>query len=740
MKTIIRIILLLLPVHTQLYAQHEHLSPLEVNTELGGNQTRSYRDIYVYGIDTLELPVKDDFSLNKFRKYQAKPTDPNVTVQKYYRLLGAGSVPMPTDTRLSKTVTNRITVSSDTVIFTPLSTQVIDTNKLTEYPILTSSGTFYPCYNIMDSTDVPGDISDTVHIASGCLVQDSVNVYFVEPYDTLSAVWLDHYAYHNYRYGVSPPTLGLVTFDGLNEQGYPYDFSSPTASGVCDYLTSKPIDLSGLSASDSVFLSFYYQPKGLGDTPETGDSLVLQFYDPTAAPTERWKRAWSVPGTALHRFKQVLVHVKQPQYLTNAFQFRFYNIGVKSGSIDHWHVDYVFLDRFRKKTDTISGPLRDDVAFQYQATTLLNNKYTSMPLSHFSINPMSFMRDTLSVFKRNNDIGSNVVGNLGIEVSYKNNTLFAYNFNPEIETPAALSNYRTVYNLDTLNIVYDTAMVDSCAAVFDVKFFHKTSPDFCEDNDTMRLSQVFSNYYAYDDATAEAAYGLTADPGVQILMANGFTLAKPDVISGVAIHFTPSVVNADNRTFNLTLWDNAGTSGGPGNIIYQETILYDVIYGNVNNKYHVYQLSSPLTISGTVYVGFKQTSNDKINVGFDLNTNTREKIYYDVGFGWNTTSFKGSLMVRPVFNSCVIDVVSVKDEEKLEENQVVIYPNPAGHEVNIRSLQPVEQVTVYDMAGQQLMNVSASTVINLEHLSGGVYILRVKTQAGHTTHRLVVEK
>src|SRR5690606_37405864 len=79
--------------------------------------------------------------------------------------------------------------------------------------------------------------------------------------------WEDNYVYINSNYAVNPISYGVATFDGLDSTGYPYNFNNPTSHGVADYLTSKPIDLS--SVTDSVYLSFFFQPQGNGNRPET---------------------------------------------------------------------------------------------------------------------------------------------------------------------------------------------------------------------------------------------------------------------------------------------------------------------------------------------------------------------------------------------------------------------------------------------------------------------------------------
>lgn len=730
-----KLTLLLCLLTSTLCAQiKEEISPLGLNLELQKQNQKSFPGIYVYEIDTLDLPILDEFSTNKFRKYNAKPTDPNVSSSEFFQLMN-GATPFPADTGFSLTQTFSILYDTlpdgtDTAYFTPLPSAIITVNDLTQYPIIGTSTTIYPCYNIVDTAYLPSS-PDTLYPATCEIVQDSVDVYFVSAIDQSTAIWLDGYAYHNYRYPVAPPTLGVATFDGLDETGYPYDFTLPTAYGYADYLTSKPIDLSAYPLSDSIYLSFFYQPMGRGEAPDDEDSLVLEFFSPL---TVAWEHAWSVSGDdaiiEAPAFKQVMVPLLKTTYLSNAFQFRFKNYGSTSGSIDHWNIDYVYLNRFRSNSDTI----RDDVAFVYQGTTLLNNNYTSMPISHYEVNPKGFMRDTVSVFQRNNNISGRIIGFNNMKVGNEGINLFTVN-NPSTPSITGRTNFKTLFDVDNASVWYDTSVVDSCAEVFDVMFYHNTTPDDCRDNDTMRFSQMFSNYYAYDDGTAEAAYGPI---GAGAKLAYAYTLQKPDDMYGIAIHFSPTVNNLDNKTFFLTIWDNTGSGGTPGNIIYQETVLSDVIYGNATNKFTVYPFSTPLSVSGTIYIGWQQVSADKLNVGFDYNTNSKANIYFNVGSSWINTSFTGSIMMRPVFNSCETDIVSVV-ENKTNNNSVQLYPNPASTYVNIQCDHKVNSIQVFDVTGKNMGSYSYTNGFDVSGWVKGLYLVNVNTDNGISSHRLLVE-
>jgi len=216
-------------------------------------------------------------------------------------------------------------------------------------------------------------------------------------------------AYLNNSYGINPPSVGVVTFDGLNEVGRPHNGFSGPDYGAADTLTSVQIDLSG---ANDVFISFYYQSGGLGNTPENIDSLSLEFYNAT---TSNWDWQWSVPGNSLPEFVQVLLPIDNIDYLQSEFQFRFRNYATIDGSFDHWNLDYVFVDANRSESDTALV----DVCFAQPINTLLKNEYVAMPWTHYQMEPDSQMVNTQDVIVKNLKIIPTLINGTGVIVEYE---------------------------------------------------------------------------------------------------------------------------------------------------------------------------------------------------------------------------------------------------------------------------------------------------------------------------------
>ena len=718
------------------FAQQEQLIPLKRNTELHSqrNNLKMGNELFVYEIDTIRIPFKDDFSSDKFKKYNALPGDANVTTQTFYQLYdAANTVILANDSEYMTDPTYRIifdTVGTDTTIYQRLDSTQITLHDLSAYPVSTSLIWVWPPYYIYDTLFSPPE--DTVFLSPD-LIQDSIYIHFVAATD--NALWQDNFSYRNARFPINPPTTGVATFDGLDENGYPYDFSTQTSFGIADYLTSKPINLefdifsNPYTDADSIYLSFYYQPGGRGENPDGEDSLFLEFWSPSA---QSWNRMWSIAGFDCDSvFRQVNIRISGGVFLQNGFQFRFGNYSTLSGSIDHWHIDYVFLNEFRTFSDTI----RDDVAFQYEPLSLLK-EYSSVPWDHYKWNPATFMADTLSTFQRNNDDGGHLVGNNTMEIEYEGTVLNTFN-HPNNPSVNGFTNYTTLWDIGLQPFEFDTTVNDTCA-VFDVTFRHQATPDFERENDTVHVLQYFENYYAYDDGTAEWAYGLN---DANAKLAYKFNLLQPDSIRAVKIYFHPDVDDVENDAFLLTIWDATGSSGKPNNIIFQNTIYNEVQYSNERYGFEEYFFDQKVLLpAGDYYIGMQQLDANPLNIGMDFNTDRKSKIYYNVGGTWMNTSFKAALMMRPIFTT-LCDKQFIGIEENTETEKIKLYPNPANETVYLDSQEEIH-VTVTDISGRIVLQQNANGKIDVSALTNGIYIFQFTslTSGKTSAEKLVIKR
>lgn len=727
MKLKTRIILVLALVANVSFGQYEYLKPLGFNSEIEPTvrlkkMANSFDSTFIYTTDTLSLPFFDEFSKNRFQQYVAQPGDLGVTEEQHFALLDLSSTPLSSSALFSTVQTYRIEIdtTNKTTTNVPLAGIDIKLGNLQFYPPTYATQTVYPPYDLIDTLDFVNDL-DTVWKLEDLAKQDSAIQFFAQINDP-NGLWLDHYAYHNYRFAKNPWSLGVATFDGLDENGFPYNFGS-AAVGYADVLTSKPLRLNGYVGQDSLYFSFLYQCQGLGDAPESSDSLVLEFYAPLA---DQWFRVWSTEGQALSDFKVVHFPVKDVKYLKKGFQFRFRNYGALSGDLDHFHIDYVSLKALSGYQDT----LFKDFAFVYPIGSMLK-EYTAVPWDHYKNNPTDKMNDQFRVSVRN---GSNIQENSqngDARISYNGTQEASFSLSNFILTNQdAGQNYspRTVYES-----FHDFSLTGSRfdeTKIGDQQFFDIGAtvsaqfPNFPQ-NDSTFGEQVFKNYYAYDDGSAEKAYGII---GLQARLAYQFTPYEADSLIGVQMYFSPSVNNVSNNLFLLSVWGD--NNGAPGELLYQDDFFYtrQPTYLGGRNKFVTYFFkdTAKLRVDGTFYVGWRQLDEDRLNIGFDANLDNHGKIFYslDNGNSWVNSQFAGSIMMRPLFSTALDASLGVKTIAPKEPN-FTVFPNPTSDLISIESTNVDSEFTLYNLQGKVVLQIPAGVkTIDLSTFQAGIYIIQ----------------
>lgn len=528
-----------------------------------------------------------------------------------------------------------------------------------------------------------------------------------------SEYWTDSSAYVNWDFPINPPSIGVATLDGFDKFGQPYS-TVFEQHGPADTLTSRKINLN-YPAQDSIYLSFFYQPKGLGNYPEFEDSLRLEFYQ---ANQQTWTYAWSVVGEDFPQnfknFKQVLIPIRDTALLTGEFRFRFMNYASLHAGYDHWHIDYIRIDRGRNRVDTIF----DDIAFVDRPLSLLKD-YQSMPYRHYVVNPISNMGDVFtarlttlrslatsfqyqySIFNEQHLLRDDILFEPQPNIVYRN----VLPITKEVK-----------YSYDVYPVPYTTFYTD----------YRINSGDSNPKNDSIRIFQVFSNYYAYDDGSAEERLSLVSNGGG--FVAVKFDIKKADTLRAVQFYFNQANDGPVDKPFFIFVWNSANNQ--PGSIAYQSEELQP-FYPEGVNRFSTYILNNPPVLNqGTYYIGWVQTSNFRLNVGFDRNINTSSKIFFNTSNSWNQlVSAQGSLMIRPLFGDASDTYANI--DNSLRNENFVLFPNPAQNQFSIRASQTGEYannlIEVFDLAGSLKLskNYQFGDVIDCNDWSKGVYLIKL---------------
>ena len=677
---------------------------------------------FIYSTDTVVLPFFDDFTTNKIQQYIPDFSSSLATSELYYYLIDqATALPLANDLFFTNQVTfhryfDPAEGTFTDTIFTP---QAINIADFSSYPVDYEPVDLYPPYYIYDTLG-PGDESDTVWIQNPPFFQDSARQFFL-PVSDPSLLWVDNYVYHNYRFGDHPRTLGVMTFDGLDESGYPYAIGT-TSSGYADVLTSKPIDLSGMSPADSVYISFIYQPQGFGDEPESTDSLLLEFFD---SSNNQWNRIWGDTGRNVSPFRIVHLPLTGNNYFTDAFQFRFRNYGGLSGSLDHFHLDMVYLREATPPAyiDTVFK----DFSFVYPVNSLLND-YTSVPWDHYKESIDNKMSAAMEVVVFNGSSGPENYQDGAVEISYAGVSegdfiLQGFTLAEQQINYAALDFATSYHDLKSgyefprdLSGVYEE---------FDVRVNASAQYPNYEPNDSTAFTQGFYNFYSYDDGSAEAAFGPT---GAQARLAIHFEAYQPDSLIGVKLCFVPSVNDVSNKLFLLTVWDDE--NGEPGDVLYEDDVFNprNPAYSQDKNQYLDYYFidTMKVPVGNSFFIGWRQLDPERLNLGFDRNIDQSDEIFYSVngGVSWLVSPFSGSAMVRPIF-STQMDTSLGLIEPETESIQILIFPNPVRDEVFIKNAgESLNEKLLLDAAGRVLMSTMEDS-FDLQTLDSGIYFISV---------------
>ena len=555
--------------------------------------------------------------------------------------------------------------------------------------------------------------------------------------------WLTFQAYVNKDYAPLAPTIGMATLDALDANGNLYPQASSNLFSA-DTLASQVIRLDSLTGtyqrrlqpSDSIYLSFFYQPGGwygnqwelVGDAPSNQDSLFLEFYD---ANEQKWLTVWSMPGydadtsgtTSHWPWRFANIRIDEQRFFNKSFQFRFRNYasldpnpksGI-AGNCDQWNLDYIYLNYNR----TIGDSTFRDVAFAEKAPSMLKH-YHAMPARQYTASEMASALNMKIVNRYNQTLASNY--------SYKvfdtaGNQIAQYDGGFENVVsffPNGHFQEMAVHSTPPVNFAFaESATPRTYEIVHVVR--EGVGGDVHNGNDTTRFVQVFGDYYAYDDGVAENGYGLTAT-GSKMWLAYRFDLNTSDTLTAVDLCFNRTRNNENEEIrFKLCVW--TCQNGLPSTLLYKDEEKMTPQF-NGRNGFCRYRLSQPVIVDDTVFVGFEQLSNEYINLGFDRSTDSRRYTFYRTGNEWMQSILSGSVMMRPAFGESAL--VSVPT--RLAESNIRVFPNPARDRIQLVTQQSVSseaRLTLYDIQGRHIWTRQFDNTIDVSGLTNGVYVLRL---------------
>jgi hypothetical protein len=142
------------------------------------------------------------------------------------------------------------------------------------------------------------------------------------------------------------------------------------------------------------------------------------------------------------------------------------------------------------------------------------------------------------------------------------------------------------------------------------------------------------------------------------------------------------------------------------------------------NDFVYYEFDEPIYLTKPFFIGWTQTTEDKLNIGFDMNKIANNHLYYNIYGEWVQSEIEGAVMMRPlmgdVYSTAVNDIKTV---------DVRVYPNPASDVLYFNlpdQMIPVKSIQIIDIQGRLLFSSlnPTSGSVNVSGLTNGIYLIR----------------
>ena len=546
--------------------------------------------------------------------------------------------------------------------------------------------------------------------------------------DTLK--WTVEGASYTETIGENAPSLGAILFNGVDANGEPYSLQVRD-QGESDFLTSKPFDLSTISAvyRESLFLSFFWQAGGKSEAPDESDRLTLQILNSEG----NWITVWFRPGGEnldRTKFKQEIIRIR-PEWQHPAFQFRFLSNGRQIGPFDSWLVDYVYLNIKRSETDlsyrdrSLTQPnqvtLGEFTAYPYELLkgkqsglwSQIENEFLNLENRFRAMEYSIQFQDSLGkvILPVNSNTPFNPVPN-----ALERRTFLSREFE-EIPVPASPS-----------ELIIKTSLTSGDGFLFEINngdTVRYNSVDFRK-NDTVKTVFPIRDFFAYDNGSADYSAGINQRAGQ---LAVKYNAPEPVYLKGISINFTNA--SQANQAIDIVVWDEIDKSP----IFSKESLIPVKVPGQ---DFIYYSLDTNLRVTGEFHIGFTQFTNDFIHVGLDKINNQADKIFYNVGGGWvQNEEVKGSLMIRPH-----VSLAPPFEESVIPEAGFRIYPNPVVSELHIEG--EFTDLVIFDSFGRQIFlpreRRDEGEIVNFGGQRPGIYVVNLFSESGPKSFRILVSK
>jgi hypothetical protein len=256
-----------------------------------------------------------------------------------------------------------------------------------------------------------------------------------------------------------------------------------------------------------------------------------------------------------------------------------------------------------------------------------------------------------------------------------------------------------------------------------------------------------AGYWALDVNTSAGATNDGLQLGNNAYDDNGWATKVSDSTSGkeltdVLYVFTNST---GNGAANLKVWDNTGTAGAPGSVLFSSPTTTGAFSANLN-QFISLPISPAIAVSNDFYIGYDHDAvpvdGDSLAMGVGVGTSGNQLWAKETG-GWLDLTAYGTDAKGTVV-AVLCDVATGEKEILGDISQLSIYPNPSIGTFNVALTEKVAStVMVYNMLGELIFSSTKNTqlfTVDMNDQPNGVYFVKVKSGDLLTTKKVILSK
>lgn len=495
------------------------------------------------------------------------------------------------------------------------------------------------------------------------------------------------------------PITNIVAITGTNSvcRGSTYTYSVPLESNVTSYQWTLPTGATGTSTTNSISVTYSINtvPGNITvkrlNTCGTSTDTVLPISISTIAST-----AGVISGDILVCKNQSIIYSVTP---------------IAGASIYMWSYP-----------TGITGP-----------STTTTNSVTVLVSSLFA-------GGTISV-KGNNGCSdfsgvASLVLNLNIPAGPSvNDQIFCSSNNSKISNLVAVgSNIKWYYAANSTNPLSGTTLL-----VNNHTYYATQTVDGCESNMIAGLVTIV------DPPGAPGGFDFSfciGDP-VSLLVSEiysfnylqGFCYVSPTAVNPI----DPSTLMVNGTTYYCSQTQDGVLCEGPRVPVTVTVFTSTPPTGNAIQSFTVGQTLSNLQVTGVNLKWYASQSDATNQINEIANTTllVSGTTYYVTQTSWasNTNPYHGCVSAP-----LAITVNAALGLNQIQKDHFVYYPNPVNNVVNFENNYPIKKITLFNLLGQRVEEKeinSLSGQLDMSKLPTGNYLLKIKTDNGESTIKLV---